>query len=103
MQATVTTWTPSHSDITRAQRKATEVLQSVATPDAIFTASQAMLDAGSDHAAGYRAYYLSLLDSEAWAGALAESAERHAQRHAEAASDDDSDGTGDDDDSGSLL
>jgi hypothetical protein len=112
MQATATTWTPSRSDMARAQHKATEVLHSIATPDAIFDASQAMLDAGSDHTAGYRAYYLSLHASadqdgqdaarEAWTGALAESEERHAQRHAEAEADDQDDDT-EADESATLL
>jgi len=87
------TWSPSRDDIARAQRKATEVLQAVATPDAVFDASQALLDE-SDRHAGYRAYFKSLLTSadadatsaakDAFAAALAESAQRHAERAAAA-------------------
>lgn len=88
----IQTWSPSHGDIMRAFRKATEVIQSVATPDAVYDASVAMTGETSKDA-GYRAYYLTLFGAadsdgqsaarDAFDSALAESAKRHAQREAE--------------------
>lgn len=86
------TWSPSHSDIMRGFRKATEVLQTVASPEAVYAASVAMTGETSKDA-GYRAYHLALFASsdsdaqsaatDAFTTALAESHDREAAKHAE--------------------